>query len=516
MAVFKTDFNAGIAPLFNNYDPDIWEYCKISLTKDDCDHLKKRGRSPISLAYVRESILKYGEGVVDLPPDDEIFDQVYYFVWKQWNQYRVKPLSFEQTAEYITSSSSGGFLSAGYKKGECFKTACRRAKISYDNVINGRRNVDWPCMVATRPGMVDRGDVKARGVWVYPYYMTIRECRYAEPIINAINSHSSFMGWTIKWTDGAANMLEAIFFDPPKTSFGADYSGFDYHQHVRRIKQSFAILHDMIDTRDYSTKEKRDFERDWKDIVRYFIRTPMLCGNRIYVKRCGTPSGSYFTQLVDSVYNMLALCDAIVRTNVEMYSGPILVSAIIDKMFILGDDSIVKLKTRWASNAKEKIIDYLLQFHNLVWHPHKGFWCTGNNPEDLEFLGHHFCGGSGPTRPMITFVEHALYPEKVHDSPGVKKAAIVGLIWMTSPCQSDTLRWLRGLLSYLDDLYPDDPIGDYPLWMLRQFKFALMRVPDVQPPDDELLRELYQHRDCYYAHDSIRWFDDVKQVYVYW
>jgi hypothetical protein len=116
----------------------------------------------------------------------------------------------------------------------------------------------------------------------------------------------------------------------------------------------------------------------------------------------------------------------------------------------------------------------------------------------------------------MTFVEHALYPEKVHDSPGVKKAAIVGLIWMTSPCQSDTLAWLRGLLSYLDQVYPDDPIGDYPLWMLRQFKFALMRIPDVQPPDDELLRELYQHRDCAYALSDVRWFDDVKQVYVYW
>lgn len=513
--VYQSEFNAAIRPTGNEYDHDVWDYCKMTLTREELDYLKTRARSPTNLSLVREQILKFNDGIAKLPQDDDTFWKAYNFVRQQWQQYTVKPMSLDDTERFITASSSAGFLGAGYSKGECFKVAKRRAAILSDRLIKGLPNTAWPCQIATRPGLVNRGEVKARGVWVYPYHMTLLECQYAEPIIQALNAQPTWLGWTVRWMDGYADTLTNLFGDLRCTAFGADYSGFDYTQHSRRIDQSFMILKGMFDVSSMSKESRRKFNVEWNEIVRYYKNTPMLLGNKVYLKHSGTPSGSYFTQLVDSVYNMLALCDCILRVGIDLDSERSTVSSWLKYLFVLGDDSIALIDDSWCDIQRDRLITLLRERHNLVWHPHKGFWrgVNGDN-QVMEFLGHHFTSGSGPTRPFITVVEHALYPERVHDDPGIKKTVAIGLAWMTSPCQRRHINWLYGLFTFLQRRYPSSPPGDWPLWMLRQFKFGLMNIPKVQMPTLDQLLGLYQKHYC--DTPKVKWYDDQIDSFVYW
>jgi hypothetical protein len=250
LRVYSSDFNAGIKPTGSEYDSDVWQFCKQTLDLDMLERLKKRGRSPTSLALVRERILNFGVGAVCLPKDDDIFFSAFDFVRKQWLAYgKCVPLTFKQAECHITSSSSAGFLSAGFKKGEAIPIFTRWAKKSLQDLVDGKSRVPrFPCMIATRPAIVDRGDYKARGVWVYPFHMTLREARYAEAITALLMKQPTFVGWTVRWMEGSDVLLTSLFGDARCTAFGCDFSKFDESQHRRRIRQSFSILFDMIDT----------------------------------------------------------------------------------------------------------------------------------------------------------------------------------------------------------------------------------------------------------------------------
>lgn len=87
-----------------------------------------------------------------------------------------------------------------------------------------------------------------------------------------------------------------------------DFSSFDSSVRVKLIKSAFQILDDIMSL----TSVQRAM---LKELMEYFINTPLLLKKDIIQKHRGIPSGSAFTQLIGSIVNMIACLYAEERTE---------------------------------------------------------------------------------------------------------------------------------------------------------------------------------------------------------
>lgn len=110
-----------------------------------------------------------------------------------------------------------------------------------------------------------------------------------------------------------------------KFKLSADFSSFDSSVDKRLIKMAFKVLrtHFVLNDSDQALWEKLEDE---------FINTKFLMpdGN-IYQKSSGVPSGSYFTQLVDSIITATVMVWAL---QAMKFTGP------AEHLLVLGDDSL--------------------------------------------------------------------------------------------------------------------------------------------------------------------------------
>lgn len=246
-----------------------------------------------------------------------------------------------------------------------------------------------PCVAYKRT----QADDKTRLIWGYPQEMTVMEARFARPLIDRfINSNTPMAFGMSKCELGAK--IHRYLVDRPGTTVCLDYSKFDSTISAVMIKQAFRILSTWF------TEEDRA-ELGWDIIVRYFISTPIVMpdGHLYTGKNHGVPSGSYFTQLIDSIVNVAMMyslqdsCD--VRFDEE-------------SLYVLGDDVIVQVTTkvelkRWAKELAK---------HGLILHDDKKTLIG-----EAHFLGAFWEKGK-PDIPVQEIVNKACFPESFRDYQG--------------------------------------------------------------------------------------------------
>nr|APG78297.1 RdRp [Hubei partiti-like virus 53] len=177
-----------------------------------------------------------------------------------------------------------------------------------------------PCQAFAR---TQRGG-KTRLVWGYPLEMTMMEARFARPLIDVFKKGTTPM--TIGVPKYAVAAKISCNIKEKGNVYSLDFSKFDSSISEDLIRCAFSIL------KTWFSPEDR-LEGAWGKIVNYFIYTPIVMpnGKLYHGKAKGVPSGSFFTQLVDSIVNLLAIKYATNVQNVDLAAGDILV---------LGDDSI--------------------------------------------------------------------------------------------------------------------------------------------------------------------------------
>lgn len=91
----------------------------------------------------------------------------------------------------------------------------------------------------------------------------------------------------------------------------SDFKSFDKYVPDWLIRIAFDILLNNIDFtkyRDYGVPSAQHLYEAWKYLVDYFIKTPIrLANGDRYRKFSGVASGSYFTQLIDSIVNWIVV-----------------------------------------------------------------------------------------------------------------------------------------------------------------------------------------------------------------
>ena len=209
------------------------------------------------------------------------------------------PLDERLISTIKTGKSSGApeFV----KKGEAFLKDLTRAKRVLKE--RGRKPYCVPWR-RTQPG---KDGPKVRLVWGYPQAVTLMEARFARPLIDRFVSQPSVMAFGLSDAGLGARLI-------PISNMGSrlslDFSGFDSSIHDELISIAFSVM--ATHFRELNEEERRC----WQFIRGYFTNTPIaMPDGQLYVKRRGVPSGSYFTQIVDSIVNFLVVQYAFLQAH---------------------------------------------------------------------------------------------------------------------------------------------------------------------------------------------------------
>lgn len=171
-----------------------------------------------------------------------------------------------------------------------------------------------------------------------------------------------------------------------------DYSGYDGSLSGLLINSAFGILRKCLDLDESE-------QRLWERIVSYFITAPILCPDQkvYYGRDHGVPSGSMFTQMIDSLCNMIIIEYVAIRTNLDL-----------GKYYVLGDDSVVGC----GSAPSVTNIAEAAQEIGITVSEKKTHVTDTSCDLAIHFLGHTYEGGL-PSRPVDETLSKLLTPERI-------------------------------------------------------------------------------------------------------
>lgn len=227
-----------------------------------------------------------------------------------------------KTVVDVTSNPGGsaGLTAYGCTKHEAMTRALERGLQTLDG-----SKVPEPCLAFARTQFND----KTRLVWGYPYSMTLIEGLLAKPLIEL------FKGWNTPMAFGLTSMalgtkLRTAAYHK-RWAYSIDMSSYDASLSAHLIHEAFKILKTWFDQSQVEPVSGKTVAEIFEIIEHYFIHTPIVMpDSRLYLgKRHGVPSGSFFTQIIDSICNVIIAGTISARFNLHVSKREI---------FVLGDD----------------------------------------------------------------------------------------------------------------------------------------------------------------------------------
>lgn len=214
---------------------------------------------------------------------------------------------------------------------------------------------------------------------------------------------------------GMAALNHALEQFPGKGYFVSDWSSFDKTIPPWLIREAFDILERLIDftMMQYAdgTRIRVDpikQKRRWKKVIDYFIETPIRTnkGERFLVTG-GVPSGSCFTNIIDSIINSLVTRYLCYQTTGRFPYAEISLGH--DGVYILED------MARLAKNA-----------FGMELNTSKSYVTT--NPRNVHFLGYFNFAGY-PFKSLDFLIASFVQPEHKRKTALEAAAAALGQLW---------------------------------------------------------------------------------------
>ena len=232
-----------------------------------------------------------------------------------------------------------------------------------------------------------KSDTSQRVLWMMDKLDAIISARYLYPLLDVLRKREEFVAWNdlgvvdavVRSAIGRNNNVEDIY--------SSDFSSFDASIGTYLIEEVFSIISSWFDV----------VESDLEVLKRGFIGCDLLVPDEIWQGRNGgVPSGSGFTNLVDTLVNIIAAKYVGYALGVEHKFGT-----------YLGDDSV----NIWGTSPDSIEVSEALADLGLTAHADKQFISKTH----VHYLQNVYSAEMHGTRPVMRFLQGALSYERLKD-----------------------------------------------------------------------------------------------------
>nr|UCS96372.1 MAG: RNA-dependent RNA polymerase [Riboviria sp.] len=267
----------------------------------------------------------------------------------------------------------------------------------WSNVKKGLKMNPPDAMAHARSHLIQADEPnKVRAVWGYPLTMVLGEAMFALPLIQAYKRSDSPLAYGYETAVGGCLKIKREFRGKYFTAL--DFSRFDKTAHPWLIKKAFDILEQQIQFTEYEDGSKPQavgMYRCWDFIKKYFQHTTIrLANGERYKKTTGVPSGSFFTQLIDSIVNYIIITWVFLKLH----------GSLPNNIKVMGDDSICSSDSRVDLDDAQELLDLI----GMVLNVKKS--CTSRYLSNIDFLGYRINDGY-PSRPYQIWLSSLAYPD---------------------------------------------------------------------------------------------------------
>lgn len=403
------------------------------------EHDTGKWRSPVTQTAIRHDLFQFKN--LSAEPDDPLFRLA---VAKAYRAFALpQPVKmihlndvFQQELDIWDKSPGLPWRDCGYRSKDDIRRdpdAIRRVRLFWHKIKNGEKVHAPDCMANVRSHVCPVGEKKIRAIWGYPATVTFGEAVFALPLIRAYQRKQDPIAYGYETAIGGARKI-CRRFDSGKHFAALDFSSFDKTVPTWLAKYGFLALQaniDFVNYEDHGVADARRMITMWDYIVDYHINTPIRTANGFrYRKRSGIASGSYFTQLVNSVCNFI-LCEWLCLSQ----------GIPPRDILVMGDDSIMStyspFNLREACNQVETIgMKINIQKSQVT-----------TELYTLKFLGYHL-GNGCPFKEHSDWMTSLLYPESPDFSFDQLQSRALGLYYANMGVDYTFARLTAGLVKF--------------------------------------------------------------------
>ncbi|KAK4887477.1 hypothetical protein RN001_003748 [Aquatica leii] len=386
------------------------------LQSDVVDEFGAYTRSFYTLEGHYSNLWNYDQKIVP-KPDDPVLKEAIRLASRAFRlPYPVTSINWTalKTVPFISTSSAGwGYVG---KKGENdnHERAINKVVSSLNWWIEGQEGTNTPFLYRpdlawTRTQMGTFEGPKIRHVWGEAFENVILEGMSAAPLIEAYQIKGEPMTIGLHLYKRLPSIINRALStaDEQRIAVGLDIKSFDSTVQPWLIRECFSIIRENLRFPGYM--EEKAFEYS----IEHFIRRPVVMPDgRMWLKQMGVPSGSYYTQLVDSIANLIAVYYA----QLKIYERTF-------ETWVLGDDSIFGIPLDLPHPILEEFATHL---HTLGFTLSTTKCEIATRADQMVYLGHS-ARGTRVSRDTADMMRLALYPETPVTGPAMSIARIKGL-----------------------------------------------------------------------------------------
>lgn len=265
---------------------------------------------------------------------------------------------------------------------------------------------------------------KIRATWGYPLAVYLEEGRFFYPLQDSIKSrdHDLPIAYGFETAHGGmAQINEMLNRNKGKIYACTDWKSFDKTIPPWLIRDVFSLIGECFDMTKVQDVDGKTWDVDasiswrrWKKMVDYFVETPIrTCRGERFKIVGGVPSGSCWTNLVDSIINIL-----VSRFCAYQTTG----SLPLDEIY-LGDDGVMVLS---GIVNLEDMAQVAEKYFGMEMNVRKSYITT--RPDNVHFLGYFNLWGY-PFKPMDYLIASFINPEHTRRFTIDACAAALGQLW---------------------------------------------------------------------------------------
>jgi len=295
-----------------------------------------------------------------------------------------------RTIDLVTSNPSGsaGLTSFGNSKAESMTRALERGL----ETLRGDKAPE-PCIAFARTQF----EGKTRLVWGYPYSETVIEGLVAYPFLQLLKGRNTPMAFAITTMALGAKLRVAAYHN--RFGYSIDMASFDSSVSEFMIDQAFRIIKTWFNLDQVEPTSGLTCREIFVHVQNYFTHSSIVMPNGMiyHGRKHGVPSGSFFTQIIDSIVNVIIA--GTISSKFHLH---------VDKreIFVLGDDLLI-----WSDRDMDltTMAKFASETFGVTFRSDKSK--KFRSSETIQYLGREWTHGI-PDLPLEEVIKRMVFPER--------------------------------------------------------------------------------------------------------